>query len=168
MWDVYICFEGRRALLTRIDMQLSIGTMIGALLAGPLADRIGRKWSIFAWCMILHVGLIIQISSPSGKWYQMMMGRFVTGFGVGACSLLVPMYQGEIAPRHIRGAMVWYVNLPPICRRNKERILMLCLVHTNSSSRWASSSRIASILAQNISPTPHHGGSHSVSRSSGV
>ncbi|KAJ5780856.1 hypothetical protein N7457_006016 [Penicillium paradoxum] len=86
--------------------QLSIGTLIGALLAGPLTDQIGRKWSIFFWCIILHVGLIIQISSPAGKWYQMMMGRFVTGFGVGACSLLVPMYQGEIAPRHIRGAMV--------------------------------------------------------------
>ncbi|KAJ5528011.1 hypothetical protein N7513_012170 [Penicillium frequentans] len=85
---------------------LSIGTLIGALIAGPLADRIGRKWSIFAWCIILHVGLIIQISSPYGKWYQMMMGRFVTGFGVGSLSLLVPMYQGEIAPRHIRGAMV--------------------------------------------------------------
>ncbi|KAJ5156538.1 hypothetical protein N7492_009341 [Penicillium capsulatum] len=86
---------------------LSIGTLIGALLAGPLADRIGRKWSIFAWCIILHVGLIIQISAPDGKWYQMMMGRFVTGFGVGSCSLLVPMYQGEIAPRHIRGAMLF-------------------------------------------------------------
>lgn len=76
-------------------------------MAGPLADRIGRKWSIFSWCIILHVGLIIQITAPAGKWYQMMMGRFVTGFGVGSCSLLVPMYQGEIAPRHIRGAMVW-------------------------------------------------------------
>ena len=95
--------------IANTTLQLSIGTLIGALLAGPLADRIGRKWSIFAWCIILHVGLIIQITSPSGKWYQIMMGRFVTGFGVGACSLLVPMYQGEIAPRHIRGAMVWYV-----------------------------------------------------------
>ncbi|KAJ5818267.1 hypothetical protein N7474_003858 [Penicillium riverlandense] len=85
---------------------LSIGTLIGALIAGPLADRIGRKWSIAFWCIILDVGLIIQISSPSGKWYQFMMGRFVTGFGVGACSLLVPMYQGEVSPRHIRGAMV--------------------------------------------------------------
>jgi SP family sugar:H+ symporter-like MFS transporter len=57
-------------------------------MAGPLADRIGRKWSISFWCIILHVGLIIQISSPHPKWYQFMMGRFVTGFGVGACSLL--------------------------------------------------------------------------------
>ncbi|KAJ5232595.1 hypothetical protein N7468_005551 [Penicillium chermesinum] len=89
-----------------IVSMLSIGTLIGSLLAGPLSDRIGRKWSIFSWCIILHIGLLIQIASPTGKWYQMMMGRFVTGFGVGSLSLLVPMYQGEIAPRHIRGAMV--------------------------------------------------------------
>ncbi|KAL5360815.1 general substrate transporter [Aspergillus floccosus] len=89
-----------------IVAMLSIGTLLGALMAGPLADRIGRKWSIAFWCVILHVGLIIQISSPAPKWYQVMMGRFVTGFGVGACSLLVPMYQGESAPRQVRGAMV--------------------------------------------------------------
>ncbi|RQM06670.1 hypothetical protein DH86_00001292, partial [Scytalidium sp. 3C] len=48
---------------------LSIGTLIGALLGGPIADKIGRKWSISAWCVMLHIGLIVQISSPQGKWY---------------------------------------------------------------------------------------------------
>ncbi|KAL3437993.1 hypothetical protein BDV09DRAFT_183183 [Aspergillus tetrazonus] len=89
-----------------IVSMLSIGTLLGALMAGPLADRLGRKWSIAFWCIILHVGLVIQISSPHPKWYQFMMGRFVTGFGVGACSLLVPLYQGETSPKQIRGAMV--------------------------------------------------------------
>jgi len=28
---------------------------MGALLGGPVADRIGRKWSICAWCMMLHM-----------------------------------------------------------------------------------------------------------------
>lgn len=85
---------------------LSIGTMIGALVGAPVADMLGRKWSITLWCMILNVGLIVQISSPDGHWYQMVVGRWVTGLGVGGCSLLVPMYQGESAPRHIRGAMI--------------------------------------------------------------
>ncbi|KAA8645618.1 hypothetical protein EYZ11_003479 [Aspergillus tanneri] len=85
---------------------LSIGTLIGALCAAPIADRFGRKWSITFWCLILIVGLIVQISSPSEKWVQMAMGRWVTGLGVGGCSLLVPMYQGESAPRQIRGAMI--------------------------------------------------------------
>ncbi|KAL3477838.1 general substrate transporter [Aspergillus californicus] len=89
-----------------IVSMLSIGTLLGALVAGPVADRLGRKYSIAFWCVILHVGLIIQISSPHPKWYQFMMGRFVTGFGVGACSLLVPLYQGETSPKQIRGAMI--------------------------------------------------------------
>ncbi|KAI9370012.1 general substrate transporter [Aspergillus egyptiacus] len=89
-----------------IVAMLSIGTLLGALAAGPLADYIGRKWSISFWCIILHAGLIIQISSPHPKWYQFMMGRFWTGWGVGSLSLLVPLYQGETSPRQIRGAMV--------------------------------------------------------------
>ena len=35
-----------------------------------------------------------------------MMGRWVGGLGVGALSLLVPMYQAETAPRYIRGALI--------------------------------------------------------------
>ncbi|RJE21076.1 Sugar and other transporter [Aspergillus sclerotialis] len=85
---------------------LSVGTLIGALCGAPIADLIGRKWSITFWCVILMVGLVVQISTPSGHWWQMVVGRWVTGLGVGGCSLVVPMYQGESSPRHIRGAMI--------------------------------------------------------------
>ncbi|EAU36801.1 hypothetical protein ATEG_03527 [Aspergillus terreus NIH2624] len=85
---------------------LSIGTLIGALIAAPIADRVGRKWSITGWCLMLCVGITIQISAPTGKWYQVAMGRWVAGLGVGALSLLVPMYQAESGPRHIRGSLV--------------------------------------------------------------
>lgn len=43
---------------------------MGALLGGPVADRIGRKWSICAWCIMLHIGLIVQMTSAEHKWYQ--------------------------------------------------------------------------------------------------
>jgi SP family sugar:H+ symporter-like MFS transporter len=85
---------------------LSIGTLIGALVAAFIADRIGRKWSISGWCVIVCVGITVQISSPSGKWYQIAVGRLVAGLGVGALSLLVPMYQAESGPRHIRGSLI--------------------------------------------------------------
>ncbi|KAL1798135.1 hypothetical protein ACET3X_002172 [Alternaria dauci] len=84
---------------------LSIGTLFGALIAAPIADWIGRKMSIIWWCGIFSVGIIVQIAATD-EWYQVMMGRFVAGLGVGALSLLVPMYQAETAPRHIRGAMI--------------------------------------------------------------
>ncbi|KAM0327176.1 hypothetical protein ACHAQA_006308 [Verticillium albo-atrum] len=84
---------------------LSIGTLIGALIAAPIADRVGRKYSISFWCIITSVGFVIQIAADN-VWEQIMMGRWVAGLGVGALSLLVPMYQAETAPPWIRGAMV--------------------------------------------------------------
>ena len=48
---------------------------------------------------------MIQIAA-STAWYQVMIGRFVAGLGVGALSLLVPMYQAETAPPWIRGALI--------------------------------------------------------------
>lgn len=58
--------------------------------------------------MILSIGVTVQISSPSGKWYQFAVGRWVTGLGVGGLSLIVPMYQAESGPRHIRGSLIRY------------------------------------------------------------
>merc|ERR1712000_293648 len=61
--------------------------------------------SISFWSLVVAVGFIIQIAA-STAWYQVMIGRLVAGFGVGALSLLVPMYQAETAPPWIRGALV--------------------------------------------------------------
>jgi len=40
------------------------------------------------------------------SWVHIMMGRFVTGLGIGNLSVGVPMFQSECAPRQIRGAVV--------------------------------------------------------------
>ncbi|KAL4916940.1 general substrate transporter [Aspergillus aurantiobrunneus] len=84
---------------------LCIGTMIGALVAAPIADRIGRKLSLTFWSVIHMVGIIVQIATDS-NWVQIVMGRWVAGLGIGALSSVVPMYQSEAAPRQVRGAMV--------------------------------------------------------------
>ncbi|KAK8116490.1 uncharacterized protein PG998_004771 [Apiospora kogelbergensis] len=84
---------------------LSIGTLVGALIAAPIADKIGRRWSICLWTIIVSVGFVIQVAA-STVWEQIMAGRLIAGFGVGALSLLVPMYQAETAPPWIRGALV--------------------------------------------------------------
>ena len=53
------------------------------------------------------VGLIVQIATSSGNWGQIVVGRTIAGFGVGALSILVPLFQSESAPTHVRGAIVW-------------------------------------------------------------
>lgn len=84
---------------------LSIGTLIGALIAAPVSDKFGRKYSIVFWNIIFCVGVIVQICTTT-KWYQIAIGRWVAGLGVGGLSVLTPLYQGETSPRYVRGALV--------------------------------------------------------------
>jgi len=49
--------------------------------------------------------MIVQIATMN-HWYQIAIGRWVAGLGVGALSVLTPMYQSETAPRQVRGALV--------------------------------------------------------------
>ena len=80
-----------------IVAMLSIGTLIGALIGGPIADIIGRKPSVQVWCVIFCIGNIVMISADH-HWYQVMMGRWVQGLGVGALSLLVYVLGLSAAP----------------------------------------------------------------------
>jgi len=90
------------ALLTAI---LELGAFVGALMAGPLADMFSRKYSISGWCVIFMTGTAVQVGANTnvGCIYG---GRFVGGLGVGALSMLVPMYNAELAPPGIRGSLV--------------------------------------------------------------
>lgn len=84
---------------------LSIGTLIGALCSAPIADIFGRRVCIITWNLVFIVGVIVQITSTQ-HWYQVAIGRWVAGLGVGGLSVLTPLYQSETAPRQVRGALV--------------------------------------------------------------
>lgn len=87
---------------------LSVGTLFGALVSAPIANikSIGRKYSITGWCIVFIIGNIIQIAAAYPRWYELMIGRIISGFSIGGLSVMVPMYQGECSPSHIRGAIV--------------------------------------------------------------
>ena len=77
---------------------------LGALLAAPFADTLGRKWGIVASCLVFSIGIVIQTASTGIAVF--VVGRVFAGLGVGLVSTLVPMYQSECSPKWIRGAVV--------------------------------------------------------------
>lgn len=62
---------------------LSIGTLIGSLIAGPVADskKIGRKYSICIWAGVLTIGNALQIAAQHPYWELLLVGRIVAGIG---------------------------------------------------------------------------------------
>jgi MFS family permease len=83
---------------------LELGAWIGALANGVLADWLGRRLTVVVACGIFTVGVIVQACTVNKDF--IISGRFVTGIGVGAFSMLVPLYNAELAPPEVRGALV--------------------------------------------------------------
>lgn len=77
---------------------LSAGTFFGALIAGDVAEYIGRKWTVVVGCFIYILGVIIQVATTpnSSALGTMVAGRFVAGLGVGFESAIVILYMSEI------------------------------------------------------------------------
>lgn len=81
-----------------------IGTVIGAMLGGIPADRLGRKQTL-VWIAVLY--LVSSLGSAlANDWYLFLIFRFLGGLGVGASSVAAPMYISEISPAKSRGKMV--------------------------------------------------------------
>jgi sugar porter (SP) family MFS transporter len=81
-----------------------LGTIMGALVAGPLGDRLGGRESlrILAGCYVvsaLGCGF-------AWSWASLLVFRFIGGLGIGGSSVLGPVYIAEIAPARWRGLMV--------------------------------------------------------------
>ena len=86
--------ESRTSLIVSI---LSCGTFFGALIAGDVADFIGRKWTVVMGCLIYMIGVVIQMITGAGDPLgAIVAGRLVAGIGVGFESAIVILYMSEI------------------------------------------------------------------------
>ena len=81
-----------------------IGTVLGALFAGKPADIYGRKNTLFILALLYLVSALG--SALAWNWYAFLIFRLIGGLGVGASSVVAPMYIAEISPAKIRGRMV--------------------------------------------------------------
>ncbi|RMY42093.1 hypothetical protein D0866_00148 [Hortaea werneckii] len=76
------------------------GCFCGAFLAS-FSDPLGRRGAILTACCIFVVGGIIQ---TAGVVIAMLyVGRLIAGIGVGILTMIIPIYQAELAHRKIRG-----------------------------------------------------------------
>jgi len=82
---------------------LAIGAFFGALPAGILAERIGRKYTTMSLGVpfLLSYGLISFASNTP----MILAGRFFAGLATGASCVVAPMFVSEIAETSIRGAL---------------------------------------------------------------
>ncbi len=81
-----------------------VGMAIGALIAGPLADKFGRRWVVIASTVLF--GLFTVVSGFATDTTELAIFRFITGLGLGAAMPNIATLVSEYMPAHRRASMV--------------------------------------------------------------
>lgn len=87
-----------------ITSALSVGAIGGAVIAGYLADTLGRKRTLVFCDFLFVIGAVVQASIHT-KW-PFAVGRLIMGVGVGSASMIAPVFISEISPVAVRGRLV--------------------------------------------------------------
>jgi len=82
---------------------LEIGALASSLMVGTIGDIIGRRRTIRYGAFTFVFGGLLQTISNTIS--VLIIGRLITGVGVGLLSTTVPIYQTEISPPHNRGKL---------------------------------------------------------------
>ena len=81
-----------------------VGCLVGAMVAGALADRYGRKPLLTTAAVLFTLSAVG--TGVFNDFSLFNIARFIGGVGIGVASALSPMYIAEVSPPAIRGRMV--------------------------------------------------------------
>ncbi|KAJ5526439.1 hypothetical protein N7494_013089 [Penicillium frequentans] len=79
----------------------TLGGFIGALLAGPVSTKYGRRITLQATTVFFILGPLAEALAPAIP--LLALGRFLSGIGCGAALVVSPIYVSEVAPPESRG-----------------------------------------------------------------
>lgn len=85
------------------------GCVFGAMTAGYMSDRWGRKKVLIITAVLFTISAIG--SAIPNSLFTFVIARFIGGLGIGAASMLSPLYIAEIAPSDKRGRLVTLYQL---------------------------------------------------------
>lgn len=86
-----------------------LGMTAGSVLAGALADRLGRRMTLEV--IMLYVGLVLALSAVSWNYALLLILRFFTGMGLGAILPVSGTLISEFSPIRQRGRLLVLQNL---------------------------------------------------------
>ncbi|WOK93513.1 putative plastidic glucose transporter 1 [Canna indica] len=96
-------FEGNSFLEGLVVSIFIAGAFIGSLSIASLVDKFGSRRTFQLGTMPLILGALL--SAQAHNLVEMLWGRFLVGLGIGANTVLVPLYISEVSPTKYRGSL---------------------------------------------------------------
>ncbi|HEY9046847.1 MAG TPA: sugar porter family MFS transporter [Ohtaekwangia sp.] len=124
---------------------LYVGCIIGTLITGYFTDRFGRKLPLTIAAGIFMISSVLMGWAPS--YSMLIFWRIIAGIGVGAASMLSPLYIAEVSPAAIRGRMVSINQLTVVIGILLAYFSNYILADTANNWRWMfTSGSVPSVL----------------------
>lgn len=79
------------------------GSFLGSLISPNFSDAFGRKVSLHICAALWIIGAILQCAAQDQA--MLIVGRVISGMGIGFGSSAAPVYCSEISPPKIRGTI---------------------------------------------------------------
>jgi sugar porter (SP) family MFS transporter len=113
---------------------LLLGAVVGAIVSGWLANKIGRRpTKIISGCIYALAALGCAFSQSTS---ELIAARFVLGYSVGTASFVSPMYIAELAPKRMRGGLVSFNQLMIVTGILAAYIADFALKGVSNNWRW--------------------------------
>ncbi|KAG8626560.1 hypothetical protein KVT40_005505 [Elsinoe batatas] len=97
--------SARDTLQGNIVSTFQAGAFFGSLLAFPIGERYGRKLAVLVSSLVFLLGGTL-MTAAQGNIGMIIGGRAIAGLGIGAVSMIVPIYISETSPPSVRGRLV--------------------------------------------------------------
>ncbi|OQR97951.1 Major Facilitator Superfamily (MFS) [Thraustotheca clavata] len=88
-----------------------VGCIGGAFVGGIIADKFGRRMTIFAAGVFFCLGTCVLVLLSTGHHNTSLIARFLQGLGVGNSSFSLPLFGAEMAPRELRGMLSGFMQM---------------------------------------------------------
>lgn len=87
-----------------VTSAVPFGALFGSLIAGRIAESLGRRASLLLAGALFVVGALIAAAAP--ETFVLILARLVLGFAIGLAAIVAPLYISENSPAEKRGMLV--------------------------------------------------------------
>jgi sugar porter (SP) family MFS transporter len=122
-------------ILGTVNALFFLGACLGALAVGPLADKIGRRWSLIIASIISIIGGALTAGSVHVA--MLIAVRIIQGAGLGSLATIVPIYLAEASTPSKRGMLTGLHGFFLVCGYNMSAWVGFgCFFSSNLTFGW--------------------------------
>uniref|UniRef100_M4BGS8 Hexose transporter 1 n=1 Tax=Hyaloperonospora arabidopsidis (strain Emoy2) TaxID=559515 RepID=M4BGS8_HYAAE len=123
------------------NMTYNLGCLGGAFVGGFVADKLGRRWTIFTAGLLFCIGTSWVCFNRAHEHGLMYIARVIQGFGVGNSSFSLPLFGAEMAPKELRGLLSGFMQMTVVIGLFLANVVNLIVEHRDHG--WRTTNGVA-------------------------